>query len=44
MPLMPQIQKDFYSDIKQHREYFEKESNAKKKPMPSNESLSIPFG
>lgn len=39
-----QQQKDFYSDAKQFKEYFEKESNIKRKPI-SGESLSnIPFG
>lgn len=39
-----QQQRDFYSDAKQLKDYFEKESNIKKKPV-SGESLShIPFG
>jgi hypothetical protein len=45
IPAIPHnLQKEFYSDAKQHKEYFDRESNLKKKPIPSNESLSIPFG
>lgn len=46
IPPISAAPRDFYSDAKQHRDYFEKEASARRNPVPqSAESLAnIPFG